>query len=137
MSENQVSGILDITIDKMKAMADSDVIVGDKIMLPDGVVAVPVSKVSYGFASGGSDFACKAAPTQKLFGGGGGGGMTVSPVAFLVCKDGDVKLMPLSFNQGAADKAVSLVPELFDRVVALFTKEKHKQESPADPSVEV
>ena len=124
MSESQVGGILDITIDKMRAMADSDVIIGDKIILDQGVVAVPISKVSYGFASGGTDFGCKSAAGQKMFGGGGGGGMSVTPVAFLVCKEGEVKLLPLSFNQGAADKAVSLVPELFDRVVGLFQKKK-------------
>ena len=128
MNDNQVGGILDITIEKMRAMADADVIIGQSIPLPDGVIAVPVSKVSYGFASGGSDFACKAAPAQKMFGGGGGGGMSVTPVAFLVCKDGDVKLMPISFNQGAADKAISLVPDLFDRVVSLFKKNKEEKE---------
>ena len=96
---NHVSNILDVTVEKMRSVADADTIIGDRIELNEGVVAIPVSKVSYGFASGGSDFRVKSSPNSPLFGGGGGGGMTVTPVGFLVGKGADVRLVPIPLEK--------------------------------------
>ena len=80
MSENSIKSIMDVTMDKLRAMVDANTIIGDPIVV-DGVTLIPVSKVSFGLATGGSDFPSK---TQSgLFGGGGGAGVTVSPVAFI------------------------------------------------------
>ncbi|HCC34392.1 MAG TPA: sporulation protein YtfJ [Ruminococcaceae bacterium] len=122
MSDTPIQGIMETTLDKIKAMVNADTIVGDKIELPGGVVAIPVSKVSYGLVSGGSDFPNKA--NQKIFGGGGGAGVSISPVCFLVVKDGEVKLMPVSKDSGAAEKAVALIPELFDKITTMFKNKK-------------
>ncbi len=125
----RISAVLDVTVEKMRAMADSSTIIGEQIVLPDGTVLIPVSKVSYGFASGGSDFSSKNA-SNILFGGGGGGGMTVTPVCFISAKDGNVELVPVEVKDapmGAAERAICMAPEFFDKIVALFKKEDNKE----------
>ncbi|MBQ4156091.1 MAG: sporulation protein YtfJ, partial [Clostridia bacterium] len=89
MSEN-IKNIMGITMDKIKSMATADTIIGDPIVLSETVTCIPVSKVSYGFASGGSDFGQSTLQAKANFGGGGGAGMSVTPVAFLVLQDGNV-----------------------------------------------
>lgn len=123
MNETPIQGIMETTLEKIKAMVSADTIIGERILLPDNIVAIPISKVSYGFASGGSDFPSKT-PSQKLFGGGGGAGISISPIGFLIVKDGDVKLLPVSQDSNAAEKAVTLIPDLFDKMTALFKKKK-------------
>ena len=125
---NHVSNILDVTVEKMRSVADADTIIGDRIELAEGVVAIPVSKVSYGFASGGSDFRVKSSPNSPLVGGGGGGGMTVTPVGFLVCKGADVRLVPVTAEESAGAGAIALLPELFDKLIALFKKSRKQAE---------
>ena len=92
MSENSIKSIMDVTMDKLRAMVDANTIIGDPIVVGD-VTLLPVSKVSFGLATGGSDFPSK---TQSgLFGGGGGAGVTIAPVAFIAVCDGSVKMMPV------------------------------------------
>lgn len=80
MSEHPIQGMMDTSMQKIKEMVDVNTIIGEPIHCPDGTMIIPVSKVTYGFASGGSDFPTK---TEKdLFGGGSGAGITISPVAF-------------------------------------------------------
>lgn len=130
--KNRVGSVLDVTVDKMRAMADSSTIIGDP-MVVNGVTMIPVSKVSYGFASGGSDFASKNAP-HGLFAGGGGGGMTVTPVAFLVVSEqGDVKVLHVKASGaetslGVAERAITMAPELIEQIKSLFKKDELKGE---------
>ena len=93
MKDQSASGILATAIDKIKDMVDCQTIIGDPIDAGDGIKVIPISKVTYGFASGGSDFPSKSA--KELFGGGGGAGVTISPVAFLVINKGEVHLRRL------------------------------------------
>lgn len=127
MNENsKVQGILDTTIDKMRSMAGADTVIGDAITTSDGVTLIPVSKVTYGFASGGSDFSTKNG--GLLFGGGGGGGMTVTPVAFVVITNGNVRVINVNSSETALDKAVGIIPELVDKIKELFSSEKQSEE---------
>lgn len=126
MNETPIQGILDSTLDKIKTMVNADTIIGQQINLPGGVVAIPVSKVTYGFASGGSDFPSKTAGL-KMFGGGGGAGISISPIAFLVVKEGEAKLLTITTESGAAEKAIALIPELFDKISGLFKKDKEEK----------
>ncbi|MGN1348392.1 MAG: GerW family sporulation protein, partial [Acutalibacteraceae bacterium] len=87
---------------------------------------IPVSKVTYGFASGGSDFPSKN--NTELFGGGGGAGVTITPVAFLVISDGEVTLKHITAYDNAAERVVNLVPEMFDKVTSLVNKVKKENE---------
>lgn len=128
---NNVKGVLDVTVEKMKAVADADTIIGSRIELSEGVCAIPIFKVTYGFAAGGSDFVSKNIGNRpNLFGGGGGGGMTVTPIAFLVSKGSDVELLNINAavaTEGPAS-AISLVPEMFDKIVSLYKENKAQKE---------
>ncbi len=127
MSEKSANGILRTTIEKVRDLVDVSTIIGEPITLPDGLTIIPVSKVTYGFASGGSDFPSKN--NVELFGGAGGAGITINPVAFLVIKDGDVTIKHIVSGDNAVERAVSLVPEMFDKVTNLAKK---KDEKPAE-----
>ncbi len=120
--EKSANGILKTTIEKVRDLVDVSTIIGEPINLPDGLTIIPVSKVTYGFASGGSDFPSKN--NVELFGGAGGAGITINPVAFLVIKDGDVTIKHIVSNDNAIERAVSLVPEMFDKVTKLTSKKK-------------
>ena len=130
-NKNNVEGMINSTVEKMKAMSDADTIIGDPIVLSDNVKAIPVFKISYGFAAGGSDFATKNTQNkQNNFGGGGGGGMTVTPVAFLVCKNDEVQMLNVEAAAKAGNAgALGFVPELFDKVVALYKESKSKKDA--------
>ncbi len=123
MSENSIKSIMDVTMDKLRAMVDANTIIGDPIVV-GGVTLIPVSKVSFGLATGGSDFPSK---TQSgLFGGGGGAGVTVSPVAFIAVSEGNVKMMPVYNELSSFDKAFALAPEVLEKAKEVFKKEKKK-----------
>ena len=128
MKEKSANGILSTTIEKVRDLVNVDTIIGEPIVLPDGLTIIPVSKVTYGFASGGSDFPSKN--NVELFGGAGGAGITINPVAFLVVKDGDVTIKHIVSDDNAVERAVSLVPEMFDKITSL------KKNKGADESAE-
>jgi sporulation protein YtfJ len=116
-----IEGLMDVTLEKIKSMVDSNTIIGDPITMADGTMVLPVSKVTFGFASGGSDFPSK---TQKeLFGGGGGAGVTIAPIAFLVVHEGNVRLLQLSDNSNSVDRAIGMMPDILDKVSAMLKKE--------------
>lgn len=124
MSENAINKITDNAMDKVRAMADADTVIGKEIVLDNGITIIPVSKVSFGFASGGSDLPNKQ--NRQLFGGGSGAGVTVTPTAFIVVKGDDIRLLQLAKKPGTADNAVAMLPELFDKVTDLFKKDENK-----------
>jgi sporulation protein YtfJ len=129
MSEHPIQGLMNTALQNIHEMMDVDTIIGKEIVTADGTVIIPVSKVSLGFASGGSDFTNKT--NKDLFGGGSGAGGTIVPIAFLVVSNGDVKLLQISENVSSAEKAIALVPELFDKITGLFGKGKDKNKNSA------
>ena len=134
MSEHPIEGMMDNTLDKIKQMADSNTVVGEPITTPDGTVIIPISKVSYGFASGGSDLPAKQ--TQKdLFGGGAGAGVTITPVAFLTVSNGTTKLLQVDPFHSSLDRVIGMVPDLLDRVKSFL--DKNKEETAEDAAVQV
>ena len=121
MSEHPIQGLMSTAMQKIREMIDVNTIIGDPITTPDGTTIIPVSKVSFGFASGGSDLPAKV--QKDLFGGGSGAGITINPIAFLVVCGGDVKLLQLNDGDtGAVGKAVEMVPEVIDKFAELFSK---------------
>ncbi|MBQ3519122.1 MAG: sporulation protein YtfJ [Clostridia bacterium] len=122
MSEKKAAGILATTIEKVRQLVDVSTIIGEPMMVADGLTVIPVSKVTYGFASGGSDFPSKN--NVELFGGGGGAGVTITPVAFLVVKNGEVSVKYIAADDNAAERIVNLVPEMFDKVTGVIDKRK-------------
>lgn len=125
MSEKSAASILSSTIEKIRDLVDTSTIIGEAIYAEGGVTIIPVSKVTYGFASGGSDFPSKN--NTELFGGGGGAGVTITPVAFLVISNGEVTLKHITAYDNAAERVVNLVPEMFDKVTGLVKKTKKDQ----------
>ena len=134
MKEKSANGILSTTIEKVRDLVDVSTIIGEPINLPDGLTIIPISKVTYGFASGGSDFPSKN--NVELFGGAGGAGITINPVAFLVIKDGEVSIRHIVSNDNAAERAVTMIPEMFDKVVNLADKIKKDKDQPAEITAE-
>ena len=140
MSDHPINGLMDTTLEKIKSMVDVNTVIGDPIVTPDGTTIIPVSKIIYGFASGGSECASKHQTNSNLFGGGGGAGVTINPVAFIAISHGDVKLLNIANDTN--QKAIALVPELFDKIVDLIKKDKSKDkketkddEGLSDPTV--
>ena len=124
MKEQSAAGILETTIEKVKNLVSVSTIIGDPMQI-EGMTIIPVSKVTYGFASGGSDFPSKS--NQEIFGGGGGAGVTITPVAFLVISDGEVTLKHITAFDNAAERVVNLFPEMFDKVTSVVNKAKKEK----------
>lgn len=133
MSEHQVNELLNVTMEKIKGMVDVNTVIGDPVTTPDGTTVIPVSKVSYGFASGGSDLPAKAQPAKGLFLGGSGAGITINPVAFLVVSGDNVKVLQIEPYMSSADRALEKVPDVVDKITSLFSKDKEdKKEAVQD-----
>ncbi len=125
MNEHPINKLMGVTIEKIRTMVDSNTVVGDAITTADGTVIIPVSKISMGFASGGSDFPSKT--PKEMFGGGGGAGVNVTPVGFLVIQNGNVRMIQLADNKNAVDRAVAMLPDMVDKITGLFNKSKEAQ----------
>lgn len=120
MSENNIKGIMDTTMEKLHAMVDADTIIGTPLVVGE-ITLLPVSKVSFGLATGGSDFPSKN--QSGLFGGGGGAGVSITPVAFIAVNGDNVRMLPIYNELGTVDKAINMAPELIDKVKSLFKKD--------------
>lgn len=119
-----INDMMATTIQKVRDLVDANTIIGQPITAGD-VTLIPVSKISVGFATGGSEFSGKnQKPEQNnAFGGGGGAGVKVSPVAFLIVSEDSVKLLPMSAPADTTvDRIVELVPGLIDKVTDFFDK---------------
>ncbi len=127
MKEQSASGILGTSIEKIKDLVDVSTIIGDPINVSPSIQVIPVSKVTYGFASGGSDFPSKN--NQELFGGGGGAGITITPVAFLVVKDGNVSIRYINAAEGSVERVIGMVPDLVDKASDVISQLKNKDTS--------
>ena len=134
MSENNhpIHEVLQTTMNKIREMVDANTVVGQPIVTQDGVTLIPVSRLSFGFATGGSDFG-KTQNVAKNFGGGAGAGVNVIPVAFLVVKDGGVKILPVAPPPGdTVSRVVDLVPEMFDKVTGYIDKKSGSKNAEQD-----
>jgi len=118
---------METTMQKIKEMIDANTIIGEPITTVDGITLIPVSKVTFGLAGGGSDFAKKQEPSNA-FGGGIGAGVNIIPIAFIVIKDGNARLMHVSPPATTTvDRIIETVPELFDKVTEFINKDKDKE----------
>lgn len=124
---NHVEGLLGVSVDKIREMADANTVVGTPVTLPDGTTMIPVSKVSYGFASGGSDLPNKS--NSELFGGGAGAGINITPVAIVIVKEGETNVLPIVAKPDTTDRVVSMVPDVVDKLTDLFSRSKKDKEA--------
>ena len=123
--------MLENTIAKIREMVDVNSVIGNPITTPDGVTIIPVSKVSVGFGGGGSDFVSKNPNKQdNPFGGGAFGGLCVTPVAFLVVKDGNVRMLPVAIPANTtADRLVEMIPDALDKIVDFIETHTNPKEA--------
>ncbi len=125
-----INDLLGISIEKIKEMADVNAIIGEPIRLPDGTTIIPVSKVSYGFASGGSDLPSKY--DKDLFGGGAGAGVSIKPEGFLVISpDGSAKMVTMEGSNDPISNAIDKMPGIIDKVSGIINKKKGKKDEVA------
>ena len=125
---NKLPGMLEGTVTKMKELVDVNSVIGDPITTVDGVTIIPISKITVGFVGGGSDYVSKNLNKQdNPFGGGVGGGMSVTPVAFMVIKEGNVRMIPVALPANTtAERVVELVPDVLDKLTAYIDSKLDK-----------
>ena len=132
--DTKVKDLIASSIGKIHELSDADTIIGDPIKIDGNITIIPVSKISYGFAAGGSDLPSKS--DKELFGGGSGAGMSIQPLAFIVINNGEIKLLELGSGNSPANTIVNAVPELITKIQGMFSKKKDNNNSlDADESV--
>ncbi len=130
MSEHPIEGMMGVSMEKIRDMVDVNTIIGNPITTPDGLTTViPVSRVSFGFGSGGTDLPAKV--EKDLFGGGAGAGVSIHPLAFLVIGASGVELLQMDEN-GGAEKMISAVPDAVAKLMDLFKKNKEEKAAPKE-----
>ena len=123
-----LEGLMSTSMEKIKQLVDVNTIIGEPISTPDGTTIIPISKVSFGFASGGSDLPAKV--EKEVFAGGAGAGISIKPQAFIVVtKDGDAKILELGAKSSPIDGLVESAPELLNKVKEMFGKKKDDSEA--------
>ena len=122
MEDHPIQGLMKTTMDSIKEMVDVNTIVGDAVETVDGSVIIPISKVCFGFAAGGTEYRSKVPsskneeePSKLPFGGASGAGVSVQPVAFLVVGNGQIKLLPVNYSS-VIDRIVDLAPEVIENI---------------------
>ncbi len=138
MSEHPINGLMNETMEKIKQMVDASTIIGKPIETAGGTTIIPISRVTFGFASGGSDYVSKHAKENApaCFGGGGGAGVTVTPVAFLVVDKTGTRILPINEQASStADRLVEMIPDAFSKVSGFFAGRK-AADAPEEPTPE-
>ena len=123
-TEHPINELMGVTMEKIREMVDVNTIVGTPITCADGATIIPISKVSYGFASGGSDLPSKV--EKELFGGGSGAGISIQPVAFLVILNGEVKLLQLSIDASTPTALINMVPDVMEKISGYMSSRNEK-----------
>ena len=126
--KNPINELMQATMEQVKRMADANTIIGTPIQA-EGVTLIPVSRLSFGVGGGGTEFSIgKTAPANDAFGGGSGAGVRLEPVAFLVVRDGNVKLLPVAPPPATTvDRVIDTVPEVVDKVTGFIESQQEKK----------
>lgn len=123
-----IAELVQTAMNSIKEMVDVNTIVGEPVETSDGTVIIPISRVSFGFGAGGSEFSAKASamPNDSNFGGGTGGGVSINPMGFLVVAGGSVQFLPVSI--GSPEKLVDYIPVAIEKVATFIKKRKEDEE---------
>ncbi|WP_059052443.1 GerW family sporulation protein [Paenibacillus senegalimassiliensis] len=138
MADHPIQGLMQTAMENIKDMVDVNTIVGEPVETPDGSVILPISRVGFGFAAGGSDFniddghekrtsgsSTEEHRASRPFGGGSGGGVSINPIAFLVVGKPGVHIVPLDNQTHLVEKIIDAVPGVIDRIQSMFPGEHH------------
>ena len=135
MKEHPIEGLMETVMNSLREMIDVNTIIGEPIEAINNTLIIPISKVGFGFAAGGSEFSCETIDgyTKKEkdeeiqyrlpFGGGSGAGVSINPVAFLIVQNENVKLLPIEHNN-SIDKLLDYVPDLMEKAKNIINKNK-------------
>ena len=130
--QHPINEMMSTTMEKIRSMMDANTIIGDPIQTGE-VTLIPVSRLSFGFASGGSDFVTKNQKpgAENTFGGGSGASAKMEPVAFLIIKGDSVKLLPVDPPPATTvDRVIEVVPEVVEKVTNFLEKQNKADEPP-------
>ena len=139
MNEHPIEGLMITAMNSIQDMVDVNTIIGDPIETSNNVVIIPISKVSFGFAAGGSEFKGEtideytkkdkeeAIQYRLPFGGGSGAGVNINPVAFLVIQENNIKLLPVS-HSSAIDRLLDFAPDLMEKANIILNKSMDQKE---------
>lgn len=152
--QHPIEALMTTAMQSIKEMVDVNTIVGDAVQSPDGTVIIPISKVTFGFAAGGGEYNFSRGSGQEddsndkdedetqesaeeyPFAGGSGAGVSISPVAFMVVGNGQIKLLPVNVNS-TVDKLLDLVPELLCKLEHMLKKKcSAKKETEKEDEIE-
>ena len=127
-----IHDMIGTTMEKLQALVDTNTVVGDPIVTADGTTVIPITKVTYGVAGGGTDFTTKTMKSNNPFGGGAGASVTLTPVSFLIIKDGITRMIPVAVTASTtAERLIEKAPEFADQIMA-FINEKTSSAKPED-----
>ena len=133
MGNHPIDNLMSTAMQNIKEMVDVDTIVGAPVETPDGSVIIPISRVGSGFAAGGSEFGKKENESEAMFGGGSGGGVSISPVAFMVVGQGQIKLLPIEQSGNPVDKILDMIPGIVDKVNEKINQKKAEKAEKKKP----
>ena len=129
MDEHPIQSLIKTSMESIKEMVDVNTVVGDAVETQDGTVIIPVSRVLFGFAAGGSEFEAKTSKDNdkgeknKLpFGGGSGAGVSVQPMAFMVVGQGQIRLLPVDQNT-TVERIIDIAPQIVDQITNILKKQ--------------
>lgn len=140
MTDHPIEGLMKTTMNSLKEMVDVNTIIGDPVQSPDGLVIIPVSKISFGFASGGTEFdrslekddQSNGNSTEFPFGGGSGAGVSVQPVGFIVAGNNQIKLLTVDEGNTALSNLFDFMNKVADNIQLAINKNKDNNKKPND-----
>lgn len=129
--QHPIQGLMYTAMQSIREMIDVNTIVGDPVQSPDGTIIIPISKVGLGFGVGGSDFVPKNGKVSENaatpFGGGAGGGVSITPVAFMVVGNGQIRMMSVNSENSVYDRILDMIPDAIDKLVEVKDNYKLKK----------
>lgn len=128
MSAHPINDLMTNVMGNLKQMVDVNTIVGNPVETPDGTTIIPVSKVGFGFAAGGSDFSGRTELSDSHFAGGSGAGVSISPIGFLVVNKDQIRMIPVDSPNAAVDKLVDYIPTAINKINNFIEKRKEKKD---------
>lgn len=137
MEEHPIQGLMTTAMENIKDMVEVNTIIGDPVESPDGTIIIPVSKVGFGFAAGGSEFTVQSNEEESNdstlpFGGGSGGGVSITPVAFLIVRENGVKMVHLDESTHIYEKIIEYAPQAINKIEKMFQENKQEKEKKND-----
>lgn len=134
MEEHPIQGLMTTAMENLKDMIDVNTIIGDPVESPDGSVIIPVSKLGFGFAAGGSEFETGQSSSDNgedvlPFGGGSGGGVSITPIAFLIVNSKGVKMVHLDENIHIYEKMIDFAPKAVDKIQQMLKETNHQSKT--------